>query len=262
MLRKWRPTYKCIYVVSDIHGNYNSLKTIIDRVVPLRFHKNQEDYIVFIGDYIDYGDYSDKVLDCLIKIKEQEDRSIFIRGNHEDLFLRASKSEEDFSLWKDNGGFNTIKSYLARYDLERHLNPLNISRNRFFELVPKSHMDFIESTKSNYVLDNYLFFHGGLNSVKETLDNSDNTFIYDRVFSNTFKNSFEYRLSRLNKDNYTYVSSHNDGDIEPYFSPKSFMLECKNRKEMYILELNSMSCCRLRNGKERMYKYDFKINEI
>lgn len=46
-----------MYVIPDIHGCYNTLKKLIEDNIGL----NKDDYIFFLGDYIDKGPYSSKV---------------------------------------------------------------------------------------------------------------------------------------------------------------------------------------------------------
>src|ERR1700733_14956520 len=101
MTRKWRPSYKCVYVISDILGNANSLDVILERLFPLRFHEGQQDTCVFLGDYTGEIEDGCNVIDMFINIKhEYNDRVICIRGNQEERMLRAILGGvDDFNHW-------------------------------------------------------------------------------------------------------------------------------------------------------------------
>lgn len=67
---------KNLFVVGDIHGDYDSLIKLLRYV--------EEETIIFLGDYGDRGSYQVDVYYTILKLKsELKDRIILIRGNHE-----------------------------------------------------------------------------------------------------------------------------------------------------------------------------------
>jgi len=123
-MSKWRPAPECIYVIPDIHGYNDCLDQILSRILPLR----PNDQLVFLGDYVDRGPDSDKVLDNLCDLTEKYgDQVTCIMGNHEWLFLasigaikveRNPLSTPPINVWLAHGGVNTIKSYCDRAGIE------------------------------------------------------------------------------------------------------------------------------------------------
>lgn len=260
-MRKWRPTYKAIYVIPEIHGNIRSLEIILDRVLPLRFSEFQEDKLVFLGDYIDGDSSSKEVLDCMINIKkEYKDDVIMIRGNHEEMMLNACYgSDQDFDYWISNGGINTITSYLNHSDI--NANAHAIKRNRILDLIPREHLEFIKTTDYRYQLDDYMFFHGGFNPEKTLEENNKVNFAYDYTSSKYVKACLKNKIEPVFKDNFIYVSAHNFDSNEPFIYSRYLMLGGSAPHKLMIFELNSMSACAILNGKTRMYKYDFNVFE-
>lgn len=260
-MRKWRPTYKAIYVIPEIRGNINSLEVILNRVLPLRIFENQEDIIVFLGDYIDGDTNSDSVIDCLINIKEQyKDRAIFIRGDHEEMCLSAFHSDHLFNNWIDNDGISTITSYIKRANLT-NTNPYTIKRNRLQDIIPKTHLDFMNNLDYFRTIDDYCFLHSGFNIEKPIIENSKSGFIYDLSSSKYVKDCITNKVEPIFQDKYIYIANGNYMSDKPFISSKYFMLGGNAPKKLFVFELNSMQACAVSYGKSRIYKYNFRIFE-
>lgn len=137
-------------VIGDIHGGLRALHQIIERA-----NVNQNDMLIFLGDYVDGWSQSPQVIDFLIELKQQQN-CIFIRGNHDELlldWLKGNTKEIDEPMWYKHGGEATITAYSMVSDAKK-----------------KEHIEFLESLQ-NYYLDNQnrLFVHAGftnMNGVK------------------------------------------------------------------------------------------------
>jgi 3',5'-cyclic AMP phosphodiesterase CpdA len=88
-----------VAVIGDIHGNDLrldiTLKTLQQRgFLDENFHCLPGKHIVFLGDYVDRGVNSLKVLDLLMTFKIENKNQVFLlRGNHEDLNTSRGKLE-------------------------------------------------------------------------------------------------------------------------------------------------------------------------
>lgn len=259
-MRKWRPTYKCIYVIPEVRGDMRSLEVILDRILPLRIFKNQEDVLVMLGDYMDGAGENDRVLDCLMNVKEKYgERAIFLRGNHDELLLRALNSDHDFNHWIDSAGSSTISSYIKRANL--NATPYEIKRNRLQDIIPSNHLDFLNNLSYHHTIDNYYFFHGGFNPSKPIAENSLGNFIWDYSSSKYLKNCLTAGKRPTFLDEYIYVAHHNYNDDKPFVHPRYFMLGGGAPEKLFVFELNSMEACAVTRGKSRIYKYNFKFYE-
>src|SRR3990167_5157122 len=71
------------YVVGDIHGCIDELVCLLEGL-PLE----PSDRLVFLGDYVDRGPDSKGVVSYLIEAQRKGmPEMIFLKGNHEDMFL-------------------------------------------------------------------------------------------------------------------------------------------------------------------------------
>lgn len=129
-----------VWVISDIHGMYDQLVMLLRKI-------DLNDQVIFLGDYIDRGPDSKKVLDLLIALK-QDRNYIFLMGNHEDMMLdyfdKTNKYME--GIWFYNGSSFTLKSF--NYN------------------VGKEYLDFIRDLLLYYELEikgqKYLYVHAGV----------------------------------------------------------------------------------------------------
>lgn len=130
-----------LYAIGDIHGCYDNLISLLSKL-PL----TDQDMLIFLGDYIDRGQDSRKVVDFMIELKRNRgDKIVFLKGNHEKMLLDYlnGKNKELFLL---NGG----KSTIDQYEKDGVLN------------IPDAHLDFFYSLKTMYVTEKYVFVHAGL----------------------------------------------------------------------------------------------------
>ena len=147
-----------IYAVGDIHGCYFNLQDALDYLESVL--NDDEDRVVFLGDYMDRGKDSKRVIETLIEWKSRHPRTVFLRGNHEDLILYAREDENsigesayyqsaEFQIWLWNGGFRTMASYGAEAD-------------DIIKTIPREHWEFIESTENEFRSGGYRFVHAGV----------------------------------------------------------------------------------------------------
>lgn len=104
---------------------------------------SDQDKIVFLGDYIDRGPDSRKIVEFLmIQQRVAPDRFICLQGNHEGMMLAAclAYTEQRLYHWAINGGMQTLDSYggptIGNVDREHllwlHARPLFYEQEEFF----------------------------------------------------------------------------------------------------------------------------------
>ena len=77
--------------IGDIHGCFYTLESLLAQI-----NLQQNDQLFFLGDYINRGSHSAKVLDYLIALKNTNLNIFLLRGNHEQMFLQAYAYGMDF----------------------------------------------------------------------------------------------------------------------------------------------------------------------
>jgi serine/threonine protein phosphatase 1 len=91
-----------LFVVGDVHGRADLLGVLLAKA-PVGVRK------VFVGDLIDRGDASAKVLSVVFDLCGSGD--ICIIGNHEQMMLDfLDRPDTNFKTWMRYGGFQTLQS--------------------------------------------------------------------------------------------------------------------------------------------------------
>jgi len=251
-MRKWRPTTKCIYVVPEIHGELNSLKIILNRITPFRTSSGQEDILIFLGDYIDKGNFSCEVVSLLLDLKnEYKEKIFFLKGNHEHFLLEAFQNEKNYKKWLFQcSGINTIASYLKYNELNSE--PSTFPFSRLNDIIPKQHKMFYQNLLSYLELEKYILFHGGYDLSKNINSIDSKSIPIDIECSKNYENNMHLFSNKI------HVGSHNYKNKYPKIYKNYFMLG-GTINSLVLFELNSMSCSIIKNNKSRIYKHKFKI---
>ena len=94
-----------VLIAGDIHGNFNDVRAIVIKFMEL-YKENNKIKLLFLGDYIDRGDYSIEVITFLFYLKIKYPNNIFLlRGNHEteiDKFYSNSLYNDLCGLFKSS----------------------------------------------------------------------------------------------------------------------------------------------------------------
>lgn len=142
-----------LYAIGDIHGHSKAITALIDYVKP-----TAEDTVVFLGDYVDKGPDVCGVLEYLIKCSIN-DSWVFLRGNHDQMFLNARRDKSDFPMWECLSGESPLQSYSN--------GPLNDVINS----IPEEHFDFLENRCVNfYETKDYIFVHAGISPHNDPIE--------------------------------------------------------------------------------------------
>lgn len=99
-----------LFAVGDVHGHFTKLMGLMAHCRRLAGDRGCLARFILLGDYIDRGPASREVV-AFLATNPEEVRAI--RGNHEDLLLRAVDNPEARIVWHANGGFETLDSYGA-----------------------------------------------------------------------------------------------------------------------------------------------------
>jgi serine/threonine protein phosphatase 1 len=123
--------------VGDIHGNLGALNGIAELLI----NDPEIEHIVFLGDYINKGRESAKVIARLLEISAAGAATV-LRGNHETAMLDALDTGELAAFLK-KGGASTIRSYVGR-----PVRPDVV--DDFRACVPDEHIRFLRGMRDAY----------------------------------------------------------------------------------------------------------------
>lgn len=128
-------------IFGDIHGCYNSLKSLITKLTI-----SSDDKLIFLGDYINKGPSAKLVIDLLLDLASTN-QCEFLRGNHEQMLISAYHHPEHLPLFIKVGGRPTMHSF-------------GIDS---IEQLDKKYIDFFINTKFIMELGKYYLVHAGMN---------------------------------------------------------------------------------------------------
>jgi serine/threonine protein phosphatase 1 len=126
-------------VITDIHGCYKTFRQLLDKV---SFTKN--DQLFILGDMLNRGPYSDKVIDHIKKLIKNDYQIFPLRGNHEQLVLATHRTSPKH-----------LQNYLKKQNSFQLLNPDGFLKNKYF--------NFLKILPYYYKLDNCYLVHAGFN---------------------------------------------------------------------------------------------------
>ena len=170
-----------IYAMSDIHGCFEALTDNMAQV-DLR----GDNRMIFLGDYIDYGESSFQVLQYIWELQKQygDEKVIVLKGNHEQMFLEwindfrnpYTDGSENYIFLNDwlrkdfECGAKTISTFFS----EDQMSFLNqISRTCSLESVSSEAVQMLLSNHDKmicwmqnlplyYETDSQIFVHAGV----------------------------------------------------------------------------------------------------
>ena len=131
------------FAISDIHGCVRTFK----RLVREKLNLQPKDTLYLLGDYINRGPDSKGVLDYILKLQKDGYQIKCLRGNHDDIMLRALYHKYSFKAFLSNGGDTTLKSF-------------GVSR---IDEIPAKYIEFIAHTDYYLEVGRYLLVHAGFN---------------------------------------------------------------------------------------------------
>jgi len=148
------------FAIGDIHGDLEHLRILLDRLPPL----DAQDTLLFLGDYVDRGPASRGVLDLLIDLPSRvHARTVFLRGNHEDGWLRVcDRGWPEFIIPADNGCWDCMRSYNGRPAVGRMPDPADWATLMNGSFFPRQHIEWMRSLPVWYEDDHALYVHAGL----------------------------------------------------------------------------------------------------
>lgn len=132
-------TTEKIIAIGDIHGCYNTMiKILKDERLNINF---QKDKIIFLGDYIDRGNFPLKTLLALKDLQTKHPENVIcLKGNHEDMCCKYYFQGKP--MWSYNG------NELSRSQIDSYENMDEI-------------LSWIKNLPLRYETDKYCFCHSG-----------------------------------------------------------------------------------------------------
>jgi serine/threonine protein phosphatase 1 len=159
-----------VLIIGDVHGCLGMLQRLLEKI---HWHPDS-DRLIFLGDYVDRGEDSRGVIECVLEISRTAEHVDCLMGNHEKILLDFIEGR-DASTFFLNGGTSTLNSYRT------------FQRGYEIPLIPEEHILFLRSLKPWIELDDYYVVHAGLRPGVELENQSEEDLLWIRdsfIFSN------------------------------------------------------------------------------
>jgi serine/threonine protein phosphatase 1 len=164
------PAGKRMYCIGDIHGRADLLEALL-----------------YLGDFIDRGDDSKRVIDILISQPLPDFEYIYLLGNHEQSMLDFLIDAGAMAGWLHWGGRETLLSYGINVHPTAASPDLDELGTLLEHAMPAEHLDFLRNCTLSHSEGSYYFVHAGIRpGVKlERQDYQDQLWIRDAFTRST-----------------------------------------------------------------------------
>jgi serine/threonine protein phosphatase 1 len=173
-----------VYAIGDIHGSAHLLEALMEQIVEDAEKRPgpSRRLLVFLGDYIDRGLESPRVLDMLIAGPPSGFEQVCLMGNHEEAMFGFLEDITIGPMWLRNGGGETLLGYGVTMPSTFSLTSerMEAARLALRERLPASHLAFLKSLALFHVEGGYLFVHAGVRPKVALADQHANDLLWIR----------------------------------------------------------------------------------
>jgi serine/threonine protein phosphatase 1 len=159
-----------IYAIGDIHGRYDLMKAALAGVVrdSGAAARGRRPMLIFLGDYVDRGPDSAKVLQALVWLQRRGDFTLrLLKGNHEQGLLAFLEDPEQGEPWLGCGGAETLVAYgVALPPTGAEPEALASARDALLDQMPASHLQLLQELELMALIGDYAFVHAGVRPEK------------------------------------------------------------------------------------------------
>ncbi|MBZ8135277.1 metallophosphoesterase family protein [Afifella sp. IM 167] len=153
-----------VYAFGDIHGRFDLLGELHQAMeADLQARPVDECVEVFVGDYVDRGPDSEKVLRFLADSSSVCGRRVCLKGNHEDILIRALREPELLTYWLGQGGAATMLSFGVEPPRNARPATLENCRDALAMALGPDLSAFLGGLDTMERIGDYLFVHAGIN---------------------------------------------------------------------------------------------------
>lgn len=172
------------YAVGDIHGRADLLASMMEKLEaahPEEAVADARPIVIFLGDYVDRGPDSRKVVDLFLDQRPRGFERRFLLGNHEAAMLAFMQNPQKTRDWLASGGMSTLISYgVQPPSLGASGEALRQIAEQLFERMGPAHLEFFKSLERYVVQGDYVFVHAGVNPDKRLEAQTDEELLWIR----------------------------------------------------------------------------------
>ena len=167
------------WIIPDIHGCPQTLQALFENMLKITKH----DQLYLLGDYIDRGPDSKGVIDYLMHLQKEEYNVHCIKGNHEDMCVKAYEADKKKKLfgskhieqkeWEAVGAKETLQSFGVKHPRE----------------IPIEYIEWMKECMPYVELEEYILVHAGLNFNIDNPFEDEHSMMWTRRFKVNYNKS-------------------------------------------------------------------------
>lgn len=216
------PAGERIYAIGDVHGCDRHLSALLDRIQTVNADRAPADVtLVMLGDYIDRGMGSARVLDILSAPPPWAARTVALKGNHEEMLERFLADPAYAEQWRQFGGLETLASFGVDISQVRLGRGYDAAQKALAERLA-SRMEILAGLVTHHVAGDYYFCHAGVRPGVALADQSARDLLWIRheflnsaedfgrtiVHGHSPVEAPEVRSNRINVDTGAYLTGN------------------------------------------------------
>jgi serine/threonine protein phosphatase 1 len=158
---------RVVYAVGDVHGCLDVLRPLMEELCADAARTDpaaEPPVLVFLGDYVDRGPDSARVIDLILHLEARGDFEVHaLKGNHEEAMLTFLDDPAFGVLWMKHGGAETLSSYGVPSPVHWCAPQAWVeTRDALLQALPAKHLSFLLRLKPLTVVGDYAFVHAGV----------------------------------------------------------------------------------------------------
>lgn len=151
-----------IFAIGDIHGRIDLLDPLLARIDNnLAASPIERSLHIFLGDYVDRGPNSRRVIDRLMA-RSRTHEVVCLKGNHEAFVLEFMEDPSILSDWRQLGGIPTLISYGLVPKGRNESGEADKLATALQKAMPEAHREFLTNLRTNFTCGDYYFTHAGV----------------------------------------------------------------------------------------------------
>lgn len=186
------------FAVGDIHGRADLLSMMLDtlsREIAAARRDGGDPVVVFLGDYVDRGPDSPRVIDLLLGWTPPGCERRYLLGNHDQSMLAFLKAPATNRAWLQHGGLETLVSYGVEPPWPRAPeSEIESAAEALRSKLPPAHFDFLSRLERYAEYGDYLFVHAGVDPEKPLEQQTDDDLFWIRDRFTESRRPFSHRV--------------------------------------------------------------------
>jgi serine/threonine protein phosphatase 1 len=193
------PDGRVRFAIGDIHGRADLLEEMLRQLearAVSELRPTGEPVVIFLGDYVDRGRESARVLDLLIGGRPAGFERRYLRGNHEQSMLAFMEDPVRHRAWLMHGGNETLLAYGVQPPSPLHGKDEDwiAAAEALRDKAPPAHIKFLNDLERYIAIGDHVFVHAGIDPARPLTKQTDADLYWIRARFLQSRRRLKYRV--------------------------------------------------------------------